>query len=331
MRKVKNIISIRNKKDLRTRSWDIVFEWENIIAQKLNLNIVEKKGSFFFFFMQRLHLSKAFNLLFRSSHLSLEFVTDVKLKANSYASCNTIPIIIDFWYEKDEEIIKFIEHFKYVPLLFVTNKEVQTLLSSYVCPFAVEHFPLSLPDQYKLQDSSITKGKEYEFGFVGRIDNFFWELIQKYAERHEDFEYVYSKGISVEREFWTNKGRYLGKDEGRESYINFLRKTKISSYSTPGMDETKKVKYNQVTPRLLEMLANGCQVIGHYPLSDDVIWYNLPSVVKSVENYEDFEKELDSLRKKDFDFDKVSGFLSRHYTSSSVLLLSEALNKHSLI
>lgn len=331
MRHVKSILSIRNKKNLKTRSWDIVFEWEDIISQKLGLEIKDKKDSLFSVFLQKIRLNKVINRFFRSKYLSLEFVTDVQLKSNCYASCNTIPIIIDFWYENEDDIIKFIKHFKFVPLLFVTNKEVQKLLSSYNCPFVVEHFPLSLPDQYKLQDPSITKNKKYDFGFVGRIDSFFLDLVQRYAENHEDFEYVYSKGISVEREFWTNKGKYLGKDVGRESYINFLRETKISCYSTPGMDATKKVKYNQVTPRLLEMLANGCQVIGHYSLSDDVIWYNLPSVVKNVDNYEDFEKELDSLRKKDFDFNKVSGFLSRHYTSSSVLLLSEALNKHSLI
>ena len=147
----------------------------------------------------------------------------------------------------------------------------------------------------------------------------------------DDFEYVYSKGISVDREFWTNKGKFLGKDTGRESYIQFLKKTKITSYSTPGMDTTKKANFNQVTPRLLEMLANGCQVIGHYPNSEDVIWYNLSSIVPNVCDYRTFEKVLDDMREKVFDYNKISEFLSKHYTSNSAQLLFEALEKYSLL
>ena len=329
MRKVKSIISIRGRKDLQTRSWDIVFEWEDIIAKRLGLDIKDKRNLLASSVLQKLHIYKFIAPLFKTNDLYLEFVTDVALTPGRYANPNMIPIIIDFWYTK-EEINKFIEHFKYVPLLFVTNKEVQSLLNGYDCPFKVEHFPLSLPDQYKLTKENL-ENKEYEFGFVGRIDNFFMSLVEEYAAKHKDFEFVYSKGISVNREFWTNKGKYLGKDTGRESYIEFLRKTKISSYSTPGMDATKKANFNQVTPRLLEMLANGCLVIGHYPDSEDVLWYNLSSVVPNVTDYSSFEKILDNLREKEFDYEKVSEFLSNHYTSNSAQLLFETLNKYSML
>lgn len=329
MRKINAIISIRGRKDLKTRSWDIVFEWEDIIADRLGIVIKNESSSLLSIVLQKLHLYKFVVNLLKSKNLYLRFVTDVKLIPGQYASPNMIPIIIDFWYEK-KEINKFIEHFKFVPLLFVTNKEVQNLLSVYECPFKVEHFPLSLPDQYRLTKDSLAN-KDFEFCFVGRIDKFFLELVEEYAAKHEDFEYVYSKGISVNREFWTNKGKFLGKDAGRESYIEFLRRTKISSYSTPGMDATKKANFNQVTPRLLEMLANGCQVIGHYPESEDVLWYNLSSVVPNVTNFESFESILDDMRKKSFDFEKISKFLSNHYTSNSAQLLYEVLEKYSLL
>lgn len=329
MRKVNAILSIRGRKDLKTRSWDIVFEWEDIIAKRLNVVVKDKDSSLLSNFLQKLHIYKFFAPLVRSKNLYLEFITDVALVPGRYASPNMIPIIIDFWYDK-EEIKQFIEHFKLVPLIFVTNKEVQKLLSGFDCPFKVEHFPLSLPDQYRLTRDSLAN-KEYEFGFVGRIDGFFMNLVEEYASKHDDFEYVYSKGISIEREFWTNKGRFLGKDAGRESYIELLKKTKISCYSTPGMDTTKKVNYNQVTPRLLEMLANGCQVIGHYPLSEDVLWYNLSYVVPNVTDYDSFENVLDNMRENIFDFEKVSKYLSDHYTSCSAHLLYEALNKYSML
>lgn len=329
MRKVNAILSIRGRRDLQTRSWDIVFEWEDIIAERLGIVIKDKGNYFASSVLQKLHFYKFLAPLFKTNNLYLEFVTDVALTPGRYASPNMIPIIIDFWYEK-EDIDKFIEHFKFVPLLFVTNKEVQSLLNAYDCPFKVAHFPLSLPDQYKLTNECLAN-KEYEFGFVGRIDKFFMSLVEEYAAKHDDFEYVYSKGISVDREFWTNKGKFLGKDTGRESYIQFLKKTKITSYSTPGMDTTKKANFNQVTPRLLEMLANGCQVIGHYPNSEDVIWYNLSSIVPNVCDYRTFEKVLDDMREKVFDYNKISEFLSKHYTSNSAQLLFEALEKNSLL
>lgn len=330
MRHAESIRSIRNQRNLKTRSWDIVFEWEDIIADKLKLNIIDKKNSYIELFLQKIKLYHFLYKYLNSNRLSIDFVTNISIQKGHFSSSNSIPIVIDFWYDRESEIKGFIEHFKYVPLLFVTNKEVQKLLESYNCPFPVEHFPLSLPDKYELKDSTMIQ-KEYEFGFVGRVDSFFLKHVEQYAAKHEDFEYVYSKGISVEREYWTNKGKYIGKDEGRASYIDFLRKTKISCYSTPGMDEIKKVKYNQVTPRVLEMLANGCQVIGHYPLTEDVEWYDLPSVVPNVNDYEEFERQMDIMRNKPFDYKSVTEFLSKHYTSTSVNVLSNALSKHNLL
>lgn len=73
-----------------------------------------------------------------------------------------------------------------------------------------------------------------------------------------------------------------------------IQKTKISCYTTPGIDESKKEtsNFNQVTPRLFEMLCNQCHVIGHYPNSYDTNWYNLNSIVPNVDSYNDFENGL---------------------------------------
>ena len=112
--------------------------------------------------------------------------------------------------------------------------------------------------------------------------------------------------------------------------LNVIRKTKISCYTTPGIDESKEESndYNQVTPRLFELLCNGCQVIGHYPLTDDVLWYDLPSIVPNVNNYEDFEMILDEMRCKSIDVKSVMDFMSRHYTTKRVSELPDILKKY---
>lgn len=329
-RKVKSILSIRNQQIQGTRSWDIVFEWEDILSENLGLPIKPVRFSYITAILKKLRLYKYLNQLFKSKNLCIQFVTDLQLKSGNYQSCNIIPIVIDFWYDKDEEINKFIELCKNVPLMIVTNREVYNLLLKKDCNFPIAHLALSLPDQYMLNEKKIVKEKKFEFGFIGRINPFFMKMIQEYAANHENFEYVYSKGISVEREYWTNKGRYIGKDNGRESYVSYLKQTKITCYSTPGADESKKVSYNQVTPRVLEMLSNGCMVIGHYPISDDVKWYGLENVVPRVENYSEFEQCLDKMRNETFDFVKVSHFLDSNYTSRRAVNLKSILSDNKL-
>lgn len=332
MKKVNSILSIRCTKP-KSRSWDIVFEWEDILSNKLNIPIKDKKKSYISYLLQKLGVYEFINKRCRKDNLAIQFVSDIKPKFGAFMDCNTIPIIIDFWMVEDEEIKSFIKYFRNVPLLLVSNLEVVNVLKRYDCPFPVEHFPLSLPDKYSLENRNINENKIYEFGFIGRVDKYFKELLEKYSERHPDFEYVFSEGVTYDREYWTNKGKSLGKDKGRESYIEYLKKTKITCYSTPGMDKSKKetVRYNQVTPRVLEMLANGCQVIGHYPMSDDVLWYNLASVVPVANSYEQFEQLLDGMRKTSFDYDNVGSFLEQHYTSRRAVLLEELLKKHLLL
>ena len=111
-----------------------------------------------------------------------------------------------------------------------------------------------------------------------------------------------------------------------------IKHTKISCYATPGIDEAKRetITFNQVTPRLFEMLCNGCMVIGHYPLSADTIWYNLSSVVPQVDKYEEFEKVLDEMRKNRFEYVKISDFMRKHYTSKRIVDLITILKNYNI-
>ncbi len=333
MKKVDSILTIRYRKNLGSRSWDIVFEWEDILAKELKL-VLKGEGylkSRLRKILQTFGLYDFLSMIGVQNGISLQFVSDVKLRSFYTHEYNIIPIIIDFWYT-DDEIPKFISYFRKAPLVFVTNKEVIKKIAKFNLPFPIEHFPLSLPDQYALK-KEYCDNKIYDFAFIGRPNPFFESLLVRYSKEHPNFEYVFSRGISCNRVYYTNKGKYIGKDSGRVSYIEIIRKTKVSCYTTPGIDESKArtTEYNQVTPRVLEMLANGCQVIGHYPLSEDVLWYDLPSVVPNVDSYEQFRDCLDRMLNNSMDFDKVDCFLKKHYTTNSVYALKSALNKYKYV
>ena len=240
---------------------------------------------------------------------------------------NTVLAIIDFWL-KDNEIPKFIESYKDVCIMLLTNKEVYDKLCSYNCSFPIMHWPLSLPDNNRFdRDSNYIK--DIDFCTFGRVNPFFIRMLNRYCESHPGFTYVYSKGKASDRSYFNSKGDFIIKDTGRASYIDMMRRTKITCYSTPGIDESKRETdmYNQVTPRVLEMLSNGCMVIGHYPLSSDVLWYDLPSIVPNIETYDEFEMTLDMMLSSDLDIESVKRFLSRHYTSERARMLKEILEK----
>ena len=314
-------------------SWQIVYEWEDIISKRLGIPIRTFsifKNKYRYRLFDKLHLSTVGRCLSFSKKKFLFFTSIVDTKPQSVVNNNTILAIIDFWLT-DDQIPLFFKSYKDVPLMLLTNREVYDKFREFNCPIPIEHWPLSLPDN----NSFINKKKiekSVEFCTFGRVNPFFIRMLDRYCMSHPDFCYVYSKGKSSDRSYYTNRGNFVAKDTGRESYLEFMRQTKITCYSTPGIDESKREtdRYNQVTPRVLEMLSNGCQVIGHFPQSADVVWYNLNSVVPNVNTYEEFEQCLDDMRNTQIDVKKVQNFLSKHYTSVRVNMLEIILKKHNL-
>lgn len=313
-------------------SWQIVYEWEDILSRDLSLQIrgesaLTKK---IYAAIARFGLLSLYNTLLPKKKLKLRFLSIDNVKPNALLNKNCIPVIIDFWLNK-KDFQLFFDNIKYVPLLLVTNREVYDALKLSNCPVPVEHFPLSFPDQYKIQKTS-SFDKKYEFCMFGRPNPFFIRLLDKYCINHPDFCYIINNGDINNRQYISNNGDVVAVDTGRQSYIEMIRNTKISCYSTPGIDESKKVssEYNQVTPRVFEMLCNGCQVIGHYPMAADTIWYNLNAVVPNVDDYAEFEKVLNFYRSTPADIKKYSEFMSNHYTSKRSELLKQILKKYSI-
>lgn len=315
-----------------TPSHKIVLEWEQILSKELDIKIVigSRLWDKICWHIENWHLTPIYHNILPKGELRLVFEMCARLKMRCQFDKNTIPVIIDYWLE-DKFIPQFFEAYGKCPLILVTNREVYELLNSANPPVPVEHWPLSFPDQYAFKGVENYK-KEYEFTIIGRPNPFFVRMLNLYCDRHPDFTYIMNNGNIHDRKYYTNRGDYVAEGKSRESYLDMIRKTRISCYTTPGLDESKKDsdRFNQVTPRVMELLCNGCHVIGHYPMTADVKWYRLNEIVPNINTYDEFEYQLDRMRVTDFDIGKMKSYMSRHYTSVRASMLTDILKKHNI-
>lgn len=321
------------RKTAKWPSFKIVYEWEDILSESLEIPIYSDSELWKKFYRRfdKNGLTELYHRLVPVRDLRLDFVMTATTDGDCRNNKNTIPVIIDFWLS-EKELPAFFKAYKHVPLMLVTNREVYDFLKRNDCPFPVEHWALSYPDR-KLSVGNDRIEKIYDFCLFGRPDPFFERMRDEYAEKHPDFTFLITKGNEKNREYYTNKGEFICKDSGRQSYFDMMCKTKITCYSTPGMDESKRetVIFNQVTPRLFEMLSCGCHVMGHYPEDGaDIQWYGLSSVVPCITNYDEFETCLDEILHRDVDVKGKEHFLSRHCTSLRCYSLKEILKKYDI-
>jgi hypothetical protein len=244
---------------------------------------------------------------------------------------NVIPIIVDFWFEDEEDLVGFYDTYKHCPLVLITSAEVYDFLKSKNCPLNIGHWALSLPDSQILNEN-YTK-KTWDLVLLGRTNPYFVRMLETYCTKYPEFEYVLGNADINNRNFVTNKGRDAGHAIGREAYLEMVRSTKIAFYSTPGIDEAKTCTnfFNQVTPRFLELLAGGAFVMAHYPQNADTEYYEMDTMCNDVDSYEEFEKQLNEYRlRTDLPIEKNKAYLSKHYTSARISDLIKILNENNI-
>lgn len=330
--KLSRIISQRNYNI--AAPFKIVYEWEDILSQKGKISLY-KETSFHFLRMykwiKKLGLTKLYKILSSSERLSLIFVMKAGVEEEPWLNKSTIPVIIDFWLSEGE-LSAFYKAYKDCPLVLVTSAEIVDFLKANNCPLNIEHWPLSIPD-YMKPNRNHNYEKLYDLCFLGRPSPYFLEMLKQYEKSHSDFKFIVGSRSSKNRKYVDNHGNFIAKDTGRESYINMIRSSKITCYSTPGLDsnKTETSRFNQVTPRLFEMIAGGCYVLAHYPDNADTRFYELDKYVGNIPNYESFEKKLDLLREASpMDFSLTNEFLDKHYTSTRVDMLFTILDKYNI-
>lgn len=309
-------------------SFHLLFEWEDILSELLNIPIICENR-----WVRKLRCSTkvqkipGYRYIVTSNRNCLMYELDPHRHCG-YDKPNIIPVIVDFFLREEDELRKFYREYAAHKLIVITSKEAYDFLRERKCPLPIVHSPLSLPDSYYVPSIGDSE-RVYDLVMIGRQNALLRSFVEKYAVQHPDFVYVYQKSDGVSFLNYTNRGELICDIRNREEYMNFLRKTKVVIYGTPGMDggEARTRGFNQVTPKLLEYVACGCHIIGRYPLNSDVDYYKLPDWLPNVGRYEEFERLMDRNRKTAPDWDFYKSYISKHLSSVRIKELMEIVGQ----
>jgi hypothetical protein len=315
-------------------SWQIVYEWEDDLANGLKLNLKDaaiQKYSFdnpiTRFFLGSKLLSKAV------SYIDLKFARNNKTVAYdlfprpnfSYiTSANVAPLMIDFW--KHTDLHKFYNNYKNCPFICISSLEALNFLKATELNMNFHHMPLSISDRYKPNFNQIYKNKKYDIILAGRENPVLEDFLIKYREKNPHLNVVQRKIEDGKINFYSNIDGYLGEYNSRDKYFELLKDCRIGFYSTPGIDggENRTGGFNPVTPRFLELLVSGCRVIARYTENPDTEYYDLVSIVENIRDYKNFESTIERyLSETTFPTEQYEAYLSKHYTSNTVKILED--------
>ncbi|HEY4196723.1 MAG TPA: glycosyltransferase [Mucilaginibacter sp.] len=319
-------------------SWSLVYEWEDIIEEQLNLSLKDTAKAAIVTrsidrvlasVSRRLKLSDnkllriADQLVLKPAALYFEMYPQDSFRFS--ASKNTVPFIIDFW--KTQDLATFYKIYRNCKLVLISSKEVYDYLKEHKCPLNIQHVPLSLSDKYKVSPDS---EKKIDILLAGRTSPVLGDYLKRYEKLHPGIEYFYSKIIDGEIYYFSNKNGIVGNYHKREDYLDLLRTAKVTFYSTPGIDgfEERTGGFNPVTPRLFELAASGCSIIARYPVNPDTDFFRLPLFYPSADSYELFEKQLTKALHSDADKVRKHNqtFLTDHYTSNRARMITDIVN-----
>lgn len=344
--KITNIISTRTR--AKEPSFDLIYEWEDDLSQILSLPIYNPWSSKYRIAYIHRYSKRVLSILGRTvtelfnnaiernnqyilgrDDYSLVFELYTELEPHFSNSSKSIPVLVDYW--KNVDLKSLYKAYKNCKLVLVTNLEAVNYLNSKKCPLNIVHFPLSLSDRYKLNENIIYE-KKYDILLAGRLNIRTNQVLRNYLDefiiKYPGFTFLYQKEIDNEFYYVSNHGELIGKFQTRQDYINLLRASKVSFYSTPGIDggEKRTGGFNPVTPRYLELLSAQCLLLGKYPKNDDTDYYELEKVCPNITSYEHFEQTLlQYLNTEKPSFEVHRAILSKHYTSCRAKLLMDII------
>ncbi|AMR27095.1 hypothetical protein A0257_08215 [Hymenobacter psoromatis] len=329
-------------------SYQLIFEWEEDLGHDLNIPVLDAKPLHRKMLINRVtkqitnklgtdtlaSLNKAVEQFSarRRGGLNLVFELYVATEPNFTTSAQAVPILVDFW--KHTDLAEFYHTYRDCKLILVSSLEALNFLKENNCPLPIEHLGLSLSDRYRLEPG-VTYIKEYDILLAGRLNirtnQRLRDYLERFVQQYPNTEYLYQQEVNGELYYVSNQRGMIGKFQSREDYVRLLRASKISFYSTPGLDggEKRTGGFNPVTPRYLELLSAQCLLLGRYPDNEETAYYELKRVCPNIENYEEFEQTmLDYLQQKKPGFDVHREILAKHYTSCRTRELTQLLVKY---
>ena len=323
----------------RKYCFDIIYDWEDILAEGLGIDII-KRTEFEFGFDEKCrkiyrYLHIPFYRIFNPSdrkrgNAVIMFDASTKKQDGIYNNKKYIPCIIDYFLDESSYQL-FLKAYSKNPFILVSSKEVYDYLTEKKCPLKIYHFPLSLPDDFQPAEGI---EKKYDLVMFARQNPLLVKYIDKYEKEHPDFTLVRRKYENDHYIYYlSSTGEVVSEGDTREQYINLVRSSRIAVYTTPGMDGTRMDAngWNQVTPHFLEEVAGMCHIIARYPENADTQWYEMDQICKCVGSYEEFAQLVDRYRNESVDYEKYTRYLKKHYTTQRAALLKEILRENNFL
>lgn len=307
--------------------YDLVYEWENLLSQKMPALLLCLSGIFYMRFFRCVPLLKSF----LTTDLSVVFEMTPELKHHIFNKNNIVPIIIDWYIWKPSDLVLFQKQYKNNRGVIVTSCQVYDFLVNSkivnTSRYNVKHLALSISDKYEI--CATTKfSKIYDVIAIGRQNRVLSDYMRRYCASHSNINYIYRTKIDNKIIYVSTKEGIIGQLNSRAELFDIMCKTKVALYSTAGMDEEYQELYHgfhQVTPRFLEYLASGCHVISRFEDNSDTVYFQLEEMSYRVNSYEEFERTLTALLSKEVDLQTYSQYLEKHYTSVRAAELRQIL------
>ena len=305
-------------------SYHLIYEWEDQL-QKEMINSCFFYHSFYSNKIIRAHEILQLNGVALDKNLHLFFEMLAEKKKNIFNRSNLIPIVIDFFLSR-KELMSFEKAHSHNPLVLITSLEAYEWLKKNECKLNIRHWPLSLPDKYRISPNTF-HNKKYDFVLVGRQNSVLKSYLEKYVLENPNTIYVYEGNEKFH--YYTNHGEYVGYIESREEYISLMKLSRIGIYSTPGMDGSRQDTnlFNQVTPKFLEYIACGCHLLLRYPENPDTHFYELNKFCPHIDSYLLFEKKVPYYLNHKPDLQMYEEYLSKHYTSERIKQIKSFFNE----
>lgn len=302
-------------------SYDLIYEWEDeLIRQNPQLRlykeheILYRDKHLFRFMEKKLHINP--NQWLTCQHKCFHFDMNPRLTDSYMNTENHSVCIIDF-YLREGQLNAFYKSYKKVDRVFVSSREIYDFLLRNNPEREVLHMPLTLPDKYRLNPNTHME-KTFDLVLIGRQNSVLLAWLKEYEKNHS-ITYVYRGKISAGKfPYYTNHGEYVGNILSRKDYFDLMKKSKIAFYATPGMDEgeNRTNGFSQVTPRFLEELSCGCNVISRFRENSDTDYFELNKMSTRVESYKGFVTAMQRALETAPDLEKYARYLEKHYTST---------------
>ena len=306
--------------------FSITFEWEDVLSRQLGVPIVEEKRNVRHKIYKWIPGLPAF---FQTGIASFAYEMSPDINNRYNNKKNIIPNIIDF-YLQDSQLEAFCREYKNNPAVLISSKEVyEYLLNKGVGEkLRLFHCALSLADKYRINENTTFEKKE-NLILLGRTNPVLQEYLDIYAKKHPDFTYAQSRRQGNKFHIYNNRGEHLGPATTRNDYMKMMKMSRCALYSPPGIDgdETRTAGFSQITPRLLEIAACGCNIIARYKMHGDAHFYEIDKLASHVDSYEEFETAMDKALITPANMPLYASWLNSHYTSARANTIKSILEQ----